>query len=673
MTSRPKRRQNLSAICCILLAGLTFVVPSSGPAKAAALSPGQQKLYRNALKAVDNSSYVKGLGLAQQGSNRLMSDLVRWKVMLAGDSGMTFRDIASFLEGHSHWPGERTLRKRAENALGKEQIPDSEALAWFRKWPPVTIDGIVRFAKLLDAQGDSEAAANLIRNSWVAESMDRAEEAAILGPFANILRLEDHERRLDRLLWDKHFTEAGRMLDRVSPGLKAVAEARMSLSRREDKALAVAARVPAALQDNPGLLYELARWHRRKKDDYENAARFLNRASQSAENIGDWGMERGYVTRDALMNGDISLAYKVASQHGAKSGLAFAEGEFLSGWIMTRFLKEPFEGYKHFSSLYRGVNTPISIARGAYWAGRSAEAAGDKKVAEAWYQAASRHITTYYGQLGAEKLGSNVQTHLPEPPVPSAQARAHFESRDLVQLLRLMDALNYGRHENAFFYTLKQSLEHPVEKQLLAEFARETLKRPHLALSMAKELLRDGVVMADLLFPTINMQPFNEPELPLVYALIRQESAYNVGAVSHAGARGLMQLMPGTAKEVARRVGVRYSPSRLVTDPDYNVLLGKSYLNGVLDRFSGSYILALSSYNAGPGRTAQWIGMFGDPRDPAIDPVDWVEMIPYNETRNYVQRIMESLQIYRYRMGEQGGKVAALSRDLKRQSGVRTD
>ncbi len=656
--------QGLFGVAIIIALSISLHMATIG--QAATLSPGQERLYKEALKAADKERFAKALSMARQGSNRLLSDLVRWKVMLSGRSGMKFQDLALFLKSHGHWPGERTIRKRAEEAIEKENITGQKALDYFKRFPPVTIKGIVRYGALLKRAGDIKSATNLGRNSWVSQSLDVADEKKLLGAFKDVLRPEDHDKRLDRLLWDKHFTEAKRMLSRVSKGRQAVAVARMSLSRKEKKALSHVAAVPASLKQDSGLLYEIARWYRREKKDYGRAAEFLNKAQQSPEYIGDWGKERGYVTRDAIINGDVSLAYKVSSRHGAKGGLPFAEGEFLSGWIMTQFLREPFEGYKHFSTLYRGVNTPISIARGAYWAGRAAEIAGDQKVAEAWYQAAAKHMTTYYGQLAWEKLHPSEQNHLPPPPKPSTEARTHFESRDLVQLLRLMDALNYKRHENAFFYTLKKQLKHPVEKQLLAQFADDTLDRSHLALSMAKSLLKDGVVMADLLFPVVTLKPFAVPEKPLVYAVIKQESAYNIGAVSHAGARGLMQLMPRTAKEVARKIGVRYSKSRLVTDPNYNILLGKSYLKNVLDRFDGSYILALSSYNAGPGRTAQWISMFGDPRDPAVDPIDWVELIPYNETRNYVQRIMESLQIYRYRLGEQGGRVAALSRDLKR-------
>ena len=345
------------------------------------------------------------------------------------------------------------------------------------------------------------------------------------------------------------------------------------------------------------------------------------------------------------------------------SGAAFADGEFLAGFVALRFLHQPKTALGHFELLYAGVSSPISAARGAYWAGRAAEAMKDQAKAQQWYGFAARHGSTYYGQLAAQRLGWSEAPDLADAPAILPEAKAKFEAREMVRIARALEQAGARDWTRPFFLRLIGEAASGEDHLLAAELAME-LGRNDLALTAAKSG-RGRIEMAQYLFPTRRLPAALGTEEALLLSVMRQESAFDPAAVSSAGARGLMQLMPATAKSVAKRNGMSYQPDLLTRDPDYNVRLGSAYRASLLSDYGGSYILALASYNAGPSRVRQWIADHGDPRDPKVDAVDWVERISFSETRNYVQRIMETLAIYRHRLG--AGRLAlTLDQDLKR-------
>ena len=317
----------------------------------------------------------------------------------------------------------------------------------------------------------------------------------------------------------------------------------------------------------------------------------------------------------------------------------------------------------HFELLYAGVSSPISAARGAYWAGRAAEAMNDQAKAQQWYGTAVHHTSTYYGQLAAQRLGWSEAAEFPDPPDAPAEAKAKFETRGLVRIVRALEQAEAREWTRSFFLNLIGSEAGAEDLLLAAELAME-LGRQDLALSAAKSG-RGTVDLVDHLFPLRPLPAQLGVEEALLLSVMRQESAFDPAAVSSAGARGLMQLIPATAKAVAKRNGIAYKPALLIDDPDYNIRLGSAYLASLLSDYGGSYVLALAAYNAGPTRVNEWLAAHGDPRDSKVDAIDWVERIPFSETRNYVQRIMETLAVYRHRLGP--GKLAlTLDQDLKR-------
>ena len=343
------------------------------------------------------------------------------------------------------------------------------------------------------------------------------------------------------------------------------------------------------------------------------------------------------------------MAYRIASQHGLKEGIGFAEGAWLAGWIALRFVKNPEQAVQHFTRLYEGVSSPISRARGAYWAGEAVAAKDTKEAAAIWYRRAAAHSSTYYGQLASQRLGQDLEVTFKKAPDASLEVRAIFERRELVYIIRLLGEIEETDTHRRFLHHLRESAETGEEFQLVTELA-VAQGRPDIALRTAKDARLAGFVMHEQLYPRPELPEINGLEPALVLALIRQESQFYIEAVSRSGARGLMQLMPATAKSVAKGLKLPYRKDRLTEDAAFNMRLGTTYLAQLIERFDGSVMMALAGYNAGPHRVVRWVRRYGDPRRPEVDAVDWVERIPFSETRNYVQRILETLPIYQKRL-----------------------
>jgi len=368
-----------------------------------------------------------------------------------------------------------------------------------------------------------------------------------------------------------------------------------------------------------------------------------------------WWFEQRYQIRQAITDGLPEAAYAIASKHGQDTAGRFAEAEWLAGWLALRFLNRPAVAGKHFSAVFGRVRYPISRARAAYWAGRAAEAAGDREQAAAWFRRAARHPTAFYGQLAARILAAPLCFSTEEPAAPAA-ARVRFDARPLAQAARLLGEAGDFETLSVFVAHLSRQAETPAGHLLVSRIGL-AYGAPHISVEAAKRASRNGAPLVALAYPLpfgaaeIARAP-DPPETALALALARQESALNPRAVSRSGARGLMQVMPRTAREVSRRLGLRYSRSRLTEDPGYNIALGSAYLSELLQDYGGSHMLALAAYNAGPTRVNRWLQRYGDPRSGAVDPVDWIELVPYPETRNYIQRVLESAVVYRSRLGE---------------------
>ncbi len=617
--------------------------------------------------------------------DRLVEMLVEWSLLIDSGKTQSFGQITDFIKANPGWPRLGALRNKAERAITPDDS-DRAILAWFESFPPRTVEGASAYAAALDRNGEKDEAIAVIRRAWIDFDMNAADEKAFLSEFGGNLKAEHDWERLDRLLWDNRRSAANRQIKRVGGEYRVLAEARLRLMRRKRNAGNVLETVPTWLANDQGLIYEWVRWNRRKENDDVAIAALLSYEG----NLGhpeQWWTERQMLARRALLKDDAETAYRLVRDHGLGRGVARADAEFLAGWIALRFLGEARTAFGHFSGLYETVRSPISRARAAYWSGRAAEAAGEPQTARQWFQTAAANKTTFYGQLAARRIGVAATPAPPREPDISPAARAEFDQDQLVRAVRILvsvqEAARSGDgpaaggkpdpHDDprGFLATLNEDdmlrwfLRHIARQsetdedwKLAAQLARDS-GRVDIAVYIARQAARGGVMLGELGYPTLVLAEDVPPEPALLHALIRQESAFDVRARSRAGARGLMQLMPATARQVASKLKVKgHSTARLTSDPHHNVALGSAYLESMLARYEGSMIMALAAYNAGPHRVDQWLVDYGDPRGSLDDAIDWIESIPFSETRNYVQRIMEALPIYRQKLN--GAQVAVL-------------
>jgi soluble lytic murein transglycosylase len=644
----------------LLLAALAIAVSLGGP-PAAALSPEDRQIFRTAFAAAKGTDPAGALRLAAQARDPLLRKVLTWQALMRGGSGASFDDIADFITRNPDWPGQHTLRQRAEEMIGS--VTEATARDWLKRYPPLTPYGRLRHAEFAMASGQQAAAVAEIRDVWVDSELSGFDEKSILARFPGVLRGEDHIKRLDRVLWDGLVESAKRMFPRVAQDWRLLADARIKLADFKPGVEGAVAKVPAHLRNDPGLLFERTRW-RRRKELYDSALETLLNPPKDLVRPLEWWTERQFFARRALADGKPQLAYRLVARHGLSEGTAaFADAEFLAGWIALRSLHDPQSGYEHFLRLYTGVKLPISRARGAYWAGRAAEVLKKDDLASAWFATAAEHATTYYGQLAETRVGDAPARRLAVEPKPTAEESARFRKNELVRAVEMLGEIGETDRLSTFMHRLSEQAKTPGEHALVAGLF-EAAGRLDLAVGAAKRAGYAGVMLIEHGYPTIEM-PKGDPERPLVLAMTRQESAFERTAVSQSGARGLMQLMPDTASHVAKSRQLPYSADRLLTDGSYNMTLGRAYLEDLLDRFSGSYVLSIAAYNAGPGRVRQWVDSFGDPRTKATDVIDWIESIPFTETRNYVQRVLENLQVYRIRLGDRS-LAFSLATDLRR-------
>ncbi len=602
--------------------------------------------YRRAFAEADKKRWKKARVLAALAHNPLPGEVIQWLYYTQPQTRASFDEIATFLRSHPDWPRQRLLRQRAEEAMPRH-LPDEAILAWFTDYPPVTTHGHILFGEARLRSGDREGGEAYLIKTWRHKNFSRHQDRRFLSRHRKLFSKEDHVVRIDRLLWEGRHWEAKRMLYRVDLDQRSLAIARISLMQRSWAVDKDIARVPKHLKAHPGLQYERLRW-RRRKGKTESAREILEHPPQDLGQATHWWRERVIIVRRLFREGYYSEAYRLAKGHGQTEGEGYAEAEWLAGWIALRFLNDPQVAFIHFTNLYRVVRYPISRARGAYWAARAAEAMGARSTQGRWYRIASKYLTTYYGQLAAERLNGAQAIPLPPPPKLSPEIVNTYEALPLARVVRLLQEIGATKHLRLFVLQLAKQMSTPEAYAWLSDFAL-SLERPDLAIAITKRAQRQNIFLFTRSYPTLEL-PKEGPESALVLAVTRQESAFDKSARSPANALGLMQLLPRTARSVSRTLRLRYSRKKLLSDPDYNVQLGGAYLNGLIKQFDGSYVLAISAYNAGPARVRRWIREMGNPRDAGVSTIDWVESIPIHETRNYVQRVLENLQIYRMRL-----------------------
>ncbi len=588
-------------------------------------------------------------------------DLVDWHRLRA--SAGKFDEYQLFLDTHSDWPGLPLLRKRGEPTI-PENVDAEKVITYFKEVAPRTGVGVLRLAHAFEQHGDKVKAAELVVSAWREMKLKPEERKEFLSRYTALLK-PHHQARLDMLLWNGRTKEAETLLGLVSPDWQALAKARIGLRRKVKDIDALIKAVPLNLGSDAGLAYERFLW-RLRKGRAAGAAEIILERSTSSERLGhpeQWAEQRRVLARQLMRAGDGLTAYRIASSHFLLRGAKFADLEWLSGYLALRYLNDPPTALAHFQSFRIAVVSPISLGRAGYWEGRAYEAMGDYENSQNAYAFAGEYQSSFYGQLAAEKAGLQMNPSLLGREIFPDWRGADFMSSSVLKAALLLYAGGEKQLAKRFFLQVAETLDR-TELGQLADLAF-SLNDPHIAVMIAKQGARRGVVIDNAYFPLHPLATQNlpvEPELSL--AIARRETEFNATLQSPVGAQGLMQLMPKTAKSVAAKLGIEYDQDKLLQDWRYNARLGSTYLSWLQDEFGKSPVLVAAGYNAGPSRSRAWIKAFGDPRDDTTDVVDWIEHIPYRETRNYVMRVAESLPIYRARLS---GKLSewSLSKELK--------
>lgn len=682
-----KKLFRIGAIGALSLTATALLVASSvgqnppGPAPAAASgytappplpSTTERMRLRDGIAAASAEDWAGLAQLRDGATDPLVRRMLQWRWAASTGAPLEFNTIATALRELDGWPGRTTMRARAEQAIFDSRLTPAERIAFLRQEDgPSTGDGQAALAIALKAAGQREQANETARAAWREGVLTANAEQRLLDEFASVLTPEDHAARVDVLLWRGQRSAAQRLLPRVPTADRLLANARIALQARQSRGLQAAVdAVPQSRQSHPGFLYDRAQYRRRTGRPEEAmplAAEIDARQAPMAARADIFRERRLYVPR-ALRAGNARLAYRLVSNHGLTQGEAFADAEWLSGWISLRFLDNARQAAEHFSHLSENVSAPVSRSRALFWRAEATRALGQTEEASRLLAEAARFNFTYYGQLAATRGGRTAMLELPATAQVTDEARSRFDNRELVRALRLMAEVGAQRDFESIAFYLDDTLDDPMEMELLAQMAREQSFH-RTALRSAKAGLFRNVVAANAAYPLIDLPPVvresGRPEPALVLAIIRQESEFDPAAISSANARGLMQLIPGTAQMQARREGIPYQRSALTTDPAYNMTLGSAHLADLVDDFGGSYVLAIAAYNAGSANVRSWISDWGDPRARDVDVIDWIELIPFAETRNYVQRVTENLQVYRHRLANAPVEIQ-LERDLNR-------
>jgi soluble lytic murein transglycosylase len=575
------------------------------------------------------------------------SRLVQW--LQLQKPGASFSKTTRFLRENPGWPLKDRLQSLAEeNLMGNE--PPQELIDWFEENSPLTIRGVTVYARILIRAGKKNAARRVIRDAWVKMEFEGMSLKPFLAEFKGYLTQEDHQQRADRLLTREKITAVQALFPWLNKNHQALASARIALIQQSGDVDAKLRQVPKDLTQSPGLIYDRIKWHRRKENN-DAMMKLFQEIEQPKEDEELWWRERNLLVRRLMDDRRYEDAYHLVKEHGLSNGESFANGEWLAGWIALRMLKRPGIASGHFQKLYKNVKSPISLARASYWASRAAEAMKKKEEAQTWMIKAKAYPGTYYGQIALRGgvTGTTPALHSRRPKI-EAKLHQRFEQRELVQVIKLLCAVGAKHLIEPFGIKLAQELMDPGEQILLIEIAAKDCGAYYGVLA-AKKLPMKNVPLIEAAYPILPRQYHTvaqQANPALVHAIIRQESRFKANAISPAGAQGLMQLMPKTALKTAQNIKTRLGP---LCDPDVNIPLGCAHLRELLDKYKGSMILAIAAYNAGVTPVNEWIQKYGDPRELGVDLVDWIEKIPYAETRNYVQRVWENYTYYVQRLG----------------------
>jgi len=608
---------------------------------------------KKSIQAMEKSQWTTALKNSKNAKDKSIYNFIQWRHLLTTGNQATFYDYMTFIQNNKDYPRISRIKYLAEQKLSTDKISPKKIINWFGVDEPLSGYGMLVLGESFIQTGDSEKGIALIKRGWITAELSRASMKSLSKKYRKYLNSKDYVNRADYLAWENKYWDLKRMLPYLPKDYQLLYTARqilMSKSYGVDQAIK---NVPQKFKNDAGLNHDRLKW-RRKRGRIDSSLEILFSIKNNKDYLvrpDKWWVERAIMTRALIYKNKYETAYKVASQHSLDKGSKFAEAEWLSGWIALSFLNDPILAVDHFNNFYQNVSYPISLARGAYWLGRSYEKIGDKRQSEDWYREATKYLTTYYGQLAFLKINPSQNFELEEQADVKDDYRKYFYNKELVKITHLLNELNKDKYTKNILRHLANDNIASGSEILAAELATN-ISRYDFAIQVSKLASYEKRFHNTFNYPIISVPQYVNgrkiPETAFILSLIRQESEFDMRANSHVGAQGLMQIMPYTAKLVAKQAKLPYSKSRLTSDPEYNINLGSHYIAGLILQYDGAYPFATAAYNAGPKRVKHWKKINKDPQKKQIDFVDWVELIPFKETRNYVQRVMENYNVYRY-------------------------
>ncbi len=611
------------------------------------------RLAKKAISEMKKANWTAALKTAKKAKNKSIYNFIQWRHLLTKGNTASFYDYKIFIDANEDYPRIGRIKYLAEHKLSTKNISPKKIINWFDTTKPLSGFGKMILGESFIMIGNKEKGIELIKDGWVNAELTKSELRFYRKKFKKYLNANDYIKRADYLAWNNKYWDLKRLLRYLPKDYELLYTARqllMSKSYGVDNAIS---KVPSKFKNDPGLNYDRLKW-RRKRGRVDSSVEILTKIKNTKEYLvrpDKWWVEREIIARSLIYKKKYELAYKISSNHAMTDGPEFAAAEWMSGWIALSFLDDPLLAKDHFKKFYDNVGYPISIARGAYWLGRAHKKLGNEELSIKWFNTAAKFLTTYYGQLAFMEINPNGKFELSKDLEIKKEYRDYFFKKEIVKLVYLLDELEEDKYTK---HILRHLANDNIESgsELLAAELSTNIERFDFAIQISKIASYEKRFHNKYNYPIISTPKYINgrkiPESAFILSIIRQESEFDLSANSHAGAKGLMQLMPYTAKLVAKQANLPYSRSRLTTDPEYNINLGSHYIAGLILEYEGAYPFAIAAYNAGPKRVRYWKRINKDPQKNQINYIDWIELIKFNETRNYVQRVLENYNVYRY-------------------------
>ncbi len=610
-------------------------------------------LAKKALNEMKQAKWTSALKTSKRARDKSIYNFIQWRHLLTKGNKASYYEYKAFIDANEDYPRIGRIKYLAEHKLSTDTVSPKKIISWFETSEPLSGFGKMILGESYILLGNKQRGISLVKEGWITAELNRSELKFYRKKFKKYLNADDYIKRADYLAWNDKYWDLKRLLRYLPKDYQLLYTARqllMSKSYGVDNAIA---KVPTKFKNDAGLNYDRLKW-RRKRGRVDSSLEILLKINNTKDYLvrpDKWWTEREIISRSLIYKKKFELAYKVSSNHALSDGPEYAAAEWMSGWIALSFLNDPLLAKDHFKNFYNNVGYPISVSRGAYWLGKTYQKLGEKNLAIEWLQKAAGFLTTYYGQLAFMELNPDKTFELPKDLEVSKNYKDYFFKKELVKIIYLLDELDNSKYtKHILRHLANDNIENGSE--ILAAQLATTIDRFDFAIQIAKIASYEKRFHNKFNYPIISTPKYINgrkiPETAFILSIIRQESEFDLSANSHAGAKGLMQLMPYTAKVVAKQAKLPYSKSRLTKDAEYNINLGSHYIAGLILDYDGAYPFAVAAYNAGPKRVKYWKKINKNPQKKQIDYINWIELIKFRETRNYVQRVLENYNVYRY-------------------------